>query len=315
MDKIKLGISKCLLGERVRYDGQHKLDKFLTDTLGKYVEYVAVCPEVECGLSVPREPMILVGSPDSPMLITIETMRDLTGQVLTWAVKKLDELGKKDLCGFIFKSKSPNCGMAGVKVYDDKGLLCGLASGIFAREFMRRFPLLPVEDEERLHDHELRENFFERIFTLARYRKVVACTKSVSALMQFHARHKLLLMAHSEKHCRDMGKLLAKSKGVGSDKVYWKYEVMLMEGLRYMTTVRKNVNVLHHMLGYFRKLMGVDEKREIRTDIDRFAKGDVPLIVPLALFRHYVRKYKVDYLADQYYLNPHPLEVAPKNHV
>jgi uncharacterized protein YbgA (DUF1722 family)/uncharacterized protein YbbK (DUF523 family) len=314
MNKIRIGISKCLLGEKVRYDGQHKLDRFLAYTLGKYVEYVAVCPEVECGLPVPRESMRLVGDPKSPRLMTRETRKDLTDQMQNWVTKKLGELEKENLCGFIFKYKSPSCGMARVKVFNSKGMLAGSAPGVFAREFMKKFPLLPAEDEGRLNDPELRENFFERIFTLERYRKAVAGVKSIGVLTGFHARHKLLLMAHSEKYCREMGKMLAQSKGESVDELCRKYESSLLEGLKCMPTVKKHINVLQHMLGYFRKLITADEKQEMVTIIDQFANGDVPLIVPLTLFRHYLRKYNVKYLADQNYLNPYPLEFTLKNH-
>jgi uncharacterized protein YbgA (DUF1722 family)/uncharacterized protein YbbK (DUF523 family) len=314
MKKIKLGISRCLLGEPVRYDGQHKHDEFLTDTLGKYVDYIGVCPEVECGLPVPRESMRLVGSVDAPRLITRGTKRDLTDRMLKWTAAKLSSLEKEKLCGFIFKAKSPSSGMERVKVYNSNGMPAGITSGLFAREFMKKFPLLPVEDEGRLHDPELRENFFERIFSLSRYREAIAGARSVGVLTRFHAEHKLLLMAHSEKHCREMGKMLAISGGKSFCELRERYEALLLDGLKCTATVKKHVNVLQHMLGYFRKLITADEKQEVVSMIDQFAGGDLPLIVPLTLFRHYVRKYKVEYLAGQFYLNPHPLELTLKNH-
>lgn len=174
MEKIKLGISTCLLGENVRYDGGHKLDQFLMNTLGQYVEYIPVCPEVECGLGVPRESMHLEGDPDSPRLVTTRTKQDMTDRMVQWARKRVVELEKEDLCGFIFKSNSPSSGMERVRVYNEKGMPVKKGIGIFAGIFMDRFPLLPAEEEGRLHDPELRENFVERIFTLKQWREVLA---------------------------------------------------------------------------------------------------------------------------------------------
>jgi uncharacterized protein YbbK (DUF523 family) len=184
-EKIRIGISTCLLGESVRYDGGHKLDRFLTDTLGKHVEYVPVCPEVECGLSVPRETMRLVGKPDSPRLITQKTGIDYTQQMLKWARRRIAELRKENLCGYIFKSKSPSCAAAHIRVYDKTGDMISMNGvGIWAREFMRAFPLLPVEDEVRLHDPELCEKFIKRIFKLNSRRRTPSHDDSLKALMK-----------------------------------------------------------------------------------------------------------------------------------
>jgi len=207
MEKIKLGISTCLLGENVRYDGGHKHDRFLTDTLGKYVQYVPVCPEVECGLGVPRESMRLEGDPASPRLVTNKTGRDFTEQMIRWARKRVRELEKENLCGFIFKSDSPSSGMECVKVYGEKGMAEKKGVGIFARVFMEHFPLLPVEEEGRLHDPLLRENFIERIFALQRWQKNRKSGESRRELVEYH---KLLLLAHSGKHARVKGKIIAR---------------------------------------------------------------------------------------------------------
>ena len=205
--------------------------------------------------------------------------------------------------------------MERVKVYNRNGMPVGITSGLFSREFMQKFPLLPVEDEGRLHDLEIRENFLDRIFTLWRYREAVSGARSSGVFIKFHAEHKLLLMSHSEKHCRQMGILLAQAPGRSSlNELSKKYEVLLLDGLKCMATVKKHVNVLQHMLGYFRELITADEKKEMLDIISQYAKSDLPLIVPLTLFRHYVRKYGVKYLADQYYLNPHPAELILKNH-
>jgi uncharacterized protein YbbK (DUF523 family) len=159
VEQIRIGISSCLLGEKVRYDGQHKLDRFCRDVLGEYVEYVPVCPEVECGMPIPRESMHLEGDPEAPRLITTRTRKDLTEQMVTWANRRVKELEKEGLCGFIFKCRSPSCGMSGVPICDRDRTTPGTGQGIFAGLFMKHFPLLPVEDEERIRDAVLREIF------------------------------------------------------------------------------------------------------------------------------------------------------------
>jgi uncharacterized protein YbgA (DUF1722 family)/uncharacterized protein YbbK (DUF523 family) len=315
MEKIKLGISTCLLGENVRYDGGHKLDRFLTDTLGQYVEYVPVCPEVECGLPIPRESMHLEGNPDSPRLVTTHTKQDMTDRMVRWARKRIVELEKEELCGFIFKSNSPSSGFERIRVYDDKGMPVKKGVGIFARIFMDHFPLLPVEDEGRLHDPELRENFIERVFTLKRWREALARKESRGNLVDFHTRHKLLVFSHSPKHYQMMGKLVAGARDLPLKELYQKYQTTLMESLQLKTTPKKNANVLQHMMGYFKEQLSPDEKQELLETIDHYRRGDIPLIVPITLINHYVRKYDPPYLEQQIYLNPHPLELQLRNHV
>ena len=315
MERIKIGISSCLLGNPVRYDGGHKLDHFLRDTLGQYVDYVPVCPEVECGMSIPREAMRLEGKPDAPRLMTRSTRIDKTDMMMIWAKKRVAQLEEEDLCGFIFKSDSPSSGMERVKVYDDKGMPAKTGVGIFARVFMEKFPLLPVEEEGRLHDAAIRENFIERIFTLRRWREIRSLKSGRGALVDFHTRHKLLLLSHSTKLYQAMGKLVAQQKNMAVQELRLQYESWLMEALKLKTTPKKNVNVLQHMMGYFREQLSADEKKELLEIIDHYQKGLLPLIVPVTLIGHYVRKYDQPYLKQQVYLNPHPLELQLRNHV
>ena len=315
MEKIKLGVSACLLGDPVRYDGGHKLDPFLTDTLGQYVQYVPVCPEVECGLPVPRESMHLEGNPDSPRLITSRTKQDMTERMVRWAKKRVVEIEGEDLCGFIFKSDSPSSGMERVRIYNEKGMPVKKGIGMFARIFMEHFPLLPVEDEGRLHDPMLRENFIERIFTSKRWREVLTRKENLGNLVDFHTKHKLLILSHSPKHYQTMGKLVAKAKGLLIKELYQQYQTILMEALELRTTPKKNANVLQHMMGYFKEQLSADEKQELLEVIDRYRQEYIPLIVPIALILHYVRKYDQPYLKQQIYLNPHPLELQLRNHV
>jgi len=315
MEKIKLGISTCLLGENVRYDGGHKLDRFLTDTLGQYVEYVPVCPEVECGLPIPRESMHLEGNPESPRLITSRTKQDMTERMVSWAQKRVVKLEKEELCGFIFKSDSPSSGMERVRVYNEKGMPVKKGVGMFAKIFMDHFPLLPVEDEGRLHDPNLRENFIERIFTLKRWREVLSKKENRGNVVDFHTCHKLLILSHSPKHSQLMGKLVARAKDLSVKELYQQYQTILMEALQLKTTPKKNANVLMHMMGYFKEELSSDEKKELLEVIENYRQEYIPLIVPITLINHYIRKYNQYYLKQQIYLNPHPLELQLRNHV
>jgi uncharacterized protein YbgA (DUF1722 family)/uncharacterized protein YbbK (DUF523 family) len=314
-NKIRLGISTCLLGEPVRFDGGHKLDRFLTETLGQYVEYVPVCPEVECGLPVPREPMHLEGTPDSPRLITIKTRMDLTDPMNRWAARRVAELESEGLMGFIFKSDSPSSGMERVKVYGEKGMAVRKGVGMFARAFMTHFPLLPVEEEGRLHDPAIRENFVERIFALARWRELLSGKPGLGDLVEFHARHKLLILSHSTRSYQAMGHQVAKGKSMVFRTLLDQYQILLMDALKLQTTTKKNTNVLMHMAGYFKNQLTPAEKRELGELVELYRKELVPLIVPVTLIKHYVLIYQQAYLQSQFYLNPHPIELRLRNHV
>jgi uncharacterized protein YbgA (DUF1722 family)/uncharacterized protein YbbK (DUF523 family) len=315
MEKIRLGISRCLLGENVRYNGGHALDRYLRDTLGKYVEYVPVCPEVECGFGIPRETLRLLGDPKKPRLVTSRTGIDHTDRMEAWAHKSVAELEREGLCGFIFKSDSPSSGMERVKVYDDKGVPRKIGVGVFARIFMVHFPLTPVEEEGRLHDPVLRENFIERIFTCRRYGEAMEEKKRIGSLVEFHTRNKLLLMAHSPKYLKQMGSLVAHAKEYPETDFISQYEILLSETMSVKPSATKHTNVLHHIMGYFKKDLSADEKQELLDIIDEYRRGVIPLIVPVTLLNHYVRRYKEPYLKEQTYLNPHPLELQLRNHV
>ncbi len=314
-NKIRIGISSCLLGNNVRWNAGHKRDRFLTDTLGQFVEYIPVCPEVEAGFGIPRESLRLVGDPAAPRLITFKSKTDCTDQMLSWAQKRVKQLEEEKLCGFIFKSDSPSSGMIRVKVYNPKGMPEKKGVGMFARAYMDHFPLIPVEDDGRLHDPRIRENFIERIFTLKRWRDSIVKSPSMGKLVDFHTRNKLLILSHSPKHYRLMGKLVAEGKKEALDDRLAQYERILMEALALKTTDKKNTNVLQHMMGYFKKQLTTDEKQELLAVFDQYRNGFVPLLVPLTLMNHYVRKYNQPYLKMQTYLNPHPLELQLRTHV
>ncbi len=313
---IRLGISACLLGRPVRYDGGHRLDRYLRDTLGAVVEWIPVCPAVECGLSVPREAMRLVDDNGRIRLVTRHTRTDHTDRLLRWAGQKLDALAGLDLGGFVFKSRSPSSGMSGVKVYPPEGGVPKKTGvGLFAGAFMKRFPFLPVEDDGRLNDPALRENFIERIFVLGRWQQWIRDNPSMAGWIAFHTEHKLLVMAHSPTRLKELGKKAAERNGTPLGQRLDDYLLRLMEALRLEATVKKNVNVLQHAMGYFKKRLTPDEKRELLETIGDYHRGFVPLVVPITLLRHYVRKYDDPYLKHQWYLNPHPKELMLRNRV
>ncbi len=313
-DKIRIGVSACLLGQPVRFDGSHKHDRYLTNTLGEYLDFVPVCPEVESGFSIPRETLRLVGDPEAPRLVTSRTNIDHTDRMLGWAEKRVRELEAENLCGFIFKSDSPSSGLMRVKVYNPKGMAEKKGVGLFARAFTRHFPLLPVEEEGRLNDPVLRETFIEQIFTLKRWRETLALGQNMKNLVDFHTRHKLLMLSHSPANARLMGKLVADSRKTPIQTVYAQYENLLIETLRMKSTIKKNLNVLEHILGYFKNQLGPDEKQEMLEIFDRYRNAFVPLIVPVTLLNHYVRKIGEPYLKQQVYLNPHPIALKLRNH-
>jgi len=314
MNKITLGISSCLLGNNVRYDGGHKHDHFLTGTLGQYVEWVPVCPEAACGLGIPREAMALEGDPVSPRLRTVWTGIDHTARLQWWAKGELKVLADIDISGFVFKARSPSCGVRDTKVFDAKCRIRGRGPGVFARAVMDAFPLLSIEDEERMHDPALRENFIERVFVYQRWKEYIKEGLSLGGLVAFHTSHKYLIMAHSRKHYGALGKMVAASKKRKLNELHADYISLLMEGMQLLATPKKNSNVLQHMAGYFKDKLSADEKKELLEVTTDYHKGLVPLLIPITLLRHYVRKYKEDYLAKQVYLCPHPLERMLHNH-
>ena len=315
-ERIKVLVSACLLGEKVRYDGGHKRDLFLIETLGPFVEWVQVCPEVDCGLPVPREAMRLVGDPKSPRLVTNKAGIDHTDRMARWAKARLDELACLDLCGYICKKDSPSSGMERVKVYGaGGGIPARTGAGVFTRMFMERFPRIPVEEEGRLTDPVLREMFVERVFCLRRFRDLLARPLSRGALVEFHTDHKLLLLSHDRRHYEEMGRLVAGAKSLPIETLYRKYEEIFMAALAHNATPKKCADVLSHMMGYFRNMLSSIEKQEMIDVIDQYRLRFVPLVVPVTLIRHYVRKYDVAYLARQVFLHPHPVELMLRNHV
>jgi uncharacterized protein YbgA (DUF1722 family)/uncharacterized protein YbbK (DUF523 family) len=314
VDRIRIGVSACLLGEKVRYDGGHKLDRYITDTLGRYFDYVPVCPEVEYGLLTPREAMHLVGDPAAPRLVTVRTGVDHTEGMKGWAAKKVDDLEREGLCGFIFKSRSPSSGLQGVKVYLPSGTAVNTGTGVFARAFTERNPLVPAIDDGRLHDPNLRETFIEAVFVYRRWRRFLEGGGGAGEIVALHTELKYLIMAHSPKHYTQLGRLVGSAGKHGPEDLA-AYGRLLMEALRFQATKPKNANALLHIVGYFKKVLSPDEKSELLEVIENYRDGYVPLVVPVALINHYVRKYDESYLKRQMYLAPHPTEMMLRNHV
>lgn len=311
---IRLGISRCLLGDEVRFDGGHKRDQFLTDILGRYVEWVPVCPEVEAGLGTPREAMRLVGNPHRPRLMTITSKHDHTEAMEAMVRERLDSLMKLDLSGFVFKRGSPSCGVERVRVYTTQGMPSDRGAGIFAKAFTEQFPLIPVEEEGRLCDASLRENFIERVFCYRRLQDLVQNGVTRQALVRFHTIHKYLLLSHSPQHYKTMGRLVAQAEQYRPKDLTAKYAEHFMNTLAVRATVRKHVNVLQHIVGHFKKRLNPHEKAELLGVVSDYHHRLTPLIVPLTLIKHYVHRFDMSYIRDQVYLNPHPKELMLRNH-
>ncbi len=311
---IRLGISACLLGERVRYDGGHKRDAYLVKTFSRRVEWVPVCPEVEMGLGTPRETVRLVRIHGDVRLIMPKTGADHTEAMRAYAKHRVAALAKQDLCGYILKKDSPSCGMERVRVFDARGVPAKSGRGLLAEVLRRYFPHLPIEEEGRLTDPHRRENFVERMFAYRRLRTLFAGRWKVGELVAFHTAHKLLLMAHSPQAGESLGRLVAGAKAVRRAELRERYEAEFMGALRQMATARRHTNVLQHILGYFRERLDRDSRRELLSVLADYRCGLVPLIVPLTLIRHYVRRFDVAYLRGQFYLEPHPKELMLRNH-
>jgi len=313
--KPRIGISSCLLGYQVRFDGAHKRDYFLTDTFGKFVDWVPVCPELEVGMGVPRESVRLVGRPNDPDMVAERSGRNWTAAMKRYTLNKVQELDNLELSGYILKKNSPSCGMERVRVYGPKGMPSKQGRGLFASAVMESLPLLPVEEEGRLNDPTLRENFIERVFSYRRWQDMAAGARSVAALVDFHTRHKFLLLAHSDRHYRQLGRMVAQAKQFPLGEAYKKYGELFMSALAVRATVKKHRNVLDHMMGYFTQHLSREERSELVQIIRDFQQNLIPLIVPITLMRHYVKKYDVEYLDNQIYLDPSPKELMLRNHV
>ena len=312
---IRVGISSCLLGEEVRYDGGHQKDAYITGVLARYFTWVPVCPEMEIGMGVPREPIRLVGDAAAPRLMGVTSGTDHTERMHEFARRRVDELRRRELSGYILKRASPSCGLERVKVYAGEGPPARTGTGLFARALTAALPLLPVEEEGRLNDAHLRDNFITRVFA---YRRLAALRESEprpAAVVEFHTAHKYLLLAHSPAAYARLGRLVAEVARPPRARWLDAYGLGFMEALAARATIKKHVNVLQHIMGFFKTQLAAAEKRELAGVIGDYAAGLVPLVVPITLINHYVARFDVAYVRDQIYLRPHPKELMLRNHV
>ncbi len=306
--KIRLGISSCLLGQKVRFDGNHKHDSFLTGTLGKYFEWVPVCPEVAIGLGIPRPPIRLVGSSDAPRAVGVKHVSlDVTDKLAAYGSRQSRQLD--DLSGYVFKSKSPSCGMERVKIYQRDGVPAKSGRGIYAEAFLAGQPWLPAEEEGRLSDPRLRENFIERVFVYRRWQDCAAHGLTASRLVEFHARHKLALMAHDVEAYRALGRMVAQAGRRNLKESGHEYLLRMMQAFQRLATPARHANVLMHLMGYLKKCLDADAKAELLGMIHAYRRGEVPFAAPLTLLKHHFRRHPDPYIVGQTYLNPDPREL------
>jgi len=305
---IRLGVSSCLLGARVRFDGGHKRSRFLVDTLGRFVEFVPVCPEVEIGLGVPRETLRLVRRGGEGRMVANETGIDHTQKMNAYADRRVAALGHEKLCGYVLKNNSASCGMEQVRVYRACGSPARPGPGLFAAALMRRYPNLPVEEEERLRDPRLRENFIERIFAYHRLRSFFSPRWTLDGLARFHAAHRLALMAHSPQAWAKLGRIVANAKRMRRDRVAAGYEHEFMRALKRPATRAGHGRVLRHMLSRLRPRLDPKTRADLAATVEDYSRGLVPLAKAIARFRRCARRFGIGYLRAQVYLEPGPVE-------
>ncbi len=307
--QIKIGISSCVLGERVRFDSGHKVSKFVTKELSPYFEFVPVCPEVGSGMPVPRPTIRLMSNEDRIALVeTKDPTKEHTQAVVDYSKNKVVELEREELCGYIVCAKSPTCGMERVKVYK-KNSAENVGVGLYTNELMKAMPWLPVEEDGRLNDPVLKENFITRIYTLRDFYDSVGDEPTRGKIVAFHSRYKLTLMAHHPASYKELGKLVANVKDYDIEEFYKLYRVALMAAVSHRASRKNNTNVLMHLQGYFKRELSKSQKKELRQVIEDYRVGLLPLLAPLTLIKHYLADHPDAYLEDQAFLQPHPQEL------
>ena len=311
---IRLGVSACLLGESVRYDAGHKRSSFVADLLPQYFQLVPVCPEVAIGLGVPRQPIRLEGSPETPRAVGSRTPElDVTEALTDYGRRMAAEL--PDISGYVLKSRSPSCGMERVRVYARGGGAARNGRGLYAAAFMAAQPLLPVEEEGRLNDPVLRESFVERVYAYRRWQELLAAGASAERLVDFHTRHKLVLMAHGPERLRELGRLVASAGERDPEALAREYGERFMAALSYRATRRRHTDVLFHLMGYLKRSLEAGDKAELVELIHDYRRGLVPLIVPVTLLRHHFRRHPNPYVERQVYLSWQPAGLSLWNHI
>ncbi|MCX2792565.1 YbgA family protein [Vibrio sp. Sgm 5] len=306
---IKVGISSCVLGERVRFDSGHKISNFVTKELDGYFSFVPVCPEVGVGMSVPRPTIRLVSNEERIALVeTKNPDNDHTDNMLTYSENKVNELQSEQLCGYIVCAKSPTCGMERVKVYS-KNNAAKEGIGLYTRTLMEKMPWLPVEEDGRLNDPVLKENFITRIYCLNDFYESMGGEPTRGKIIAFHSRYKLTLMAHHPESYRSLGRLVADVASYEIDDFFNEYRLGLMKALQNRASRKNNTNVLMHLQGYFKRSLTGKEREELATVISDYRIGLLPLLAPLTLIKHYLNTYPDEYLQQQKYLEPYPQEM------
>lgn len=307
--EIKIGISSCVLGENVRFDSGHKISKFVTKELSPYFDFVSVCPEVGMGMPVPRPTIRLMSNEERIALVeTKDPTKDHTSAMLDYSKDKVAELSDAQLCGYIVCAKSPTCGMERVKVYKKNGS-DNTGVGLYTNELMQQMPWLPVEEDGRLNDPVLKENFITRVFTLHDFYQNVGNDITRGNIVAFHSRYKLTLMAHHPSSYRELGRLVANIKDYEIEHFYDLYRKGLMQAMSHRASRKNNTNVLMHIQGYFKRYLDKKEKAELRNVIDDYRVGVLPLLAPLTLIKHYLSTHPDEYLEQQKFLEPHPQEL------
>ena len=309
----KIGISACLLGNPVRFNGGHKQSSLCSDVLARHVEFVPLCPEVAIGLGTPREPIRLVGEPDNPRARgTVRSELDVTDALAAYGRQMATQLD--DISGYILMQKSPSCGMERVKVYRDNGhTVPGGGSGIFARALMEARPDLPVEEDGRLNDPVLRENFLTRVYAYAQWQRLVQTGLTRKAIVDFHSRYKYQLMAAHPQQYRALGQMVANLRDCSVHEFAPGYFSQFMQALKRPATRGTHSNVLQHLSGYLKNALASEDRREMRRLIDQYRAGIVPLVVPLTLLKHHFRRHPHHYIERQAYLQPHPEDLSLRN--
>ena len=300
--KIVIGISSCLLGQKVRFDGNHKEQRLITGKLSNAFEFVPTCPEMAIGLGVPRTPIHLKGDENKQRLVNIrDESVDLTSQLVEFGEKRANELNH--ISGYIFKKGSPSCGLLNVKIYKSETQVLNSGMGLFAKEIIKAHPLLPVEEEGRLNDKQLRTNFLQRVEIYHHWQQLLAAGISKKSLLDFHTQHKYTLLAHCQLTYRSLGQLIAQTGKADLHSLSDQYISTLMDGLKKPSTRGKHINVLEHIAGYFKNHLDSSDKSEFRNLIDDYRSGDMPRETLLMMLKHYLRKFPNDYLHRQHYLN------------
>lgn len=311
---MTLAVSGCLLGEKVRFDGGHKHDRFITEALGSYAEFVSFCPE-QLAFGTPRPSLRLVSELENVIVQSNKTQEDLSAALDEASQSELKKLSKNALSGIIFKSRSPSCGMGSAKLYLSNGFAAGKDDGVFVKACKTAYPLLPMEEEGRLQDPWLRENFVMQLFAYDAFERLKSEAPNMNLLVNFHTRYKFLLQAKDEIRYRELGKIVGNQEKSPFNTVFESYETLFKTAIAQKSSIKRNCNVLEHMAGFFKRELSAGEKVTLHEQIKDYANKITPLITPLSTLQLFAKKYNTTYLLNQVFLNPYPKELALRSHL